>query len=96
MITTSLHGNNRLIRKTIMQMLPSSFATVITVSVTLMIDTLLSGALLGRQAIATVAIGTPVISIFQALTQTVISSSAVRMAVYTGQRDYRKRHECQS
>ena len=66
MITTSLHGNNRLIRKTIMQMLPSSFATVITVSVTLMIDTLLSGALLGRQAIATVAIGTPVISIFQA------------------------------
>lgn len=90
MITTSLHGNNRLIRKTIMQMLPSSFATVITVSVTLMIDTLLSGALLGRQAIATVAIGTPVISIFQALTQTVISSSAVRMAVYTGQRDYRK------
>lgn len=90
MITTSLHGNNRLIRKTILQMLPSSFATVLTVSITLMIDTLLSGAILGRQAIAIVAIGTPVISIFQALTQTVISSSSVRMALHAGQREYRK------
>jgi len=88
MITTSLHGNNRLIRKTILQMLPSSFATVITISIALMMDTLLSGALIGRQAIAIVAIGTPVIAIFQALTQTVISSSAVRMAVHTGKRDY--------
>lgn len=64
MITSSLHGNNRLIRKTILRMFPSCFAATLTVSAALMVDTLLAGVLLGQQAIAAVAIGLPAIGIF--------------------------------
>ena len=46
MITISLHDNNRLIRKTIVRMFPSSVAATLTVGVALMVDTLLAGALL--------------------------------------------------
>ena len=90
MITISLHDNNRLIRKTIVRMFPSSFAANLTVSVALMVDTLLAGALLGQQAIAAVAIGTPAIGIFQALTQTVVSGAAVKMTISAGRSDTQK------
>ena len=65
MIAQSLHGNNRLIRKTIWRMYPSSFAANLTVNIALMVDTLLAGFLLGQQAIAAVAIGLPAIGIFR-------------------------------
>ena len=90
MITKPLHGNNRLIRKTILQMLPSSFAANLTLSIALMVDTLLAGAVLGQQAIASVAIGLPAIGIFQALTQTVINGSGIRLAIYSGRGEREK------
>jgi len=90
MLTGNLHGNNQLIRKTILRMYPASFAATFTVSVALMMDTLLAGAVLGQQAIAAVAIGLPAIGIFQALTQTVINGSAIKMATYAGRGDREK------
>jgi len=90
MITASLHENNRLIRKTIVKMFPSSFAANLTISIALMVDTLLAGALLGQQAIAAVAIGLPAIGIFQALTQTLVSGAAVKLAVCAGRGDQRR------
>lgn len=90
MITSSLHGNNRLIRKTILRMFPSCFASTLTVSAALMVDTLLAGALLGQQAIAAVAIGLPAIGIFQSLTQTVTSGAGVKMAVFAGRGDHQQ------
>lgn len=81
MITAPLHENNRLIRKTIVRMFPSSFAANLTISIALMVDTLLAGALLGQQAIAAVAIGLPAIGIFQALTQTIVSGAAVKLTI---------------
>lgn len=87
MITSSIYGNNRLIRKTILRMYPSSFAANLTVNIALMVDTLLAGAILGQQAIAAVAIGLPAIGIFQALAQTIVSGSGVKMAVYAGKGD---------
>lgn len=96
MMTDSLHGSNRLIRKTILRMFPSSFAATITVSIALMMDTLLAGAMLGQQAIAAVAIGLPVINIFQALTQTVFSGAAVKLAVHAGRGDRRSMNQTYS
>lgn len=90
MLTGSLHGNNRLIRKTILRMYPSSFAAMFTVSVALMMDTLLAGAIIGQQAIAAVAIGLPAIGIFQALTQTIINGAGIKMAIYAGRGDREK------
>jgi len=90
MLTGSLHGNNQLIRKTILRMYPASFAANFTVSIALMMDTLLAGAVIGQQAIAAVAIGLPAIGIFQALTQTVINGSGIKMATYAGRGDREK------
>ena len=90
MLTGSLHGNNQLIRKTILRMYPSSFAAMFTVSIALMMDTLLAGAVLGQQAIAAVAIGLPAIGIFQALTQTIINGAGIKMAIYAGRGDREK------
>lgn len=90
MLTGSLHGNNQLIRKTILRMYPASFAAGFTVSIALMMDTLLAGAVIGQQAIAAVAIGLPAIGIFQALTQTVINGSGIKMATYAGRGDREK------
>lgn len=90
MITQSLHGNNRLIQKTIWRMYPSSFTAAFTVNIALMVDTLLAGSLLGQKAIAAVAIGLPSIGIFQALTQTIVNGAAVKMAVYAGRGDQKK------
>ena len=60
MITISLHDNNRLIRKTIVRMFPSSFAATLTVGVALMVDTLLAGALLSVViSIIVLSIGAP-------------------------------------
>ena len=87
MLTDSLHQNNRLIRKTILRMYPASFAATFTVSVALMVDTLLAGAILGQQAIAAVAIGLPAIGIFQALTQTIINGADVKMSILAGRGD---------
>ena len=84
MITSSICGNNRLIRKTILRMYPSSFAANLTVNIALMVDTLLAGAILGHKAIAAVAIGLPAIGIFQALSQTIVSGTAVKLAVHAG------------
>lgn len=96
MTTTNLHGNNRLIRKTILKMFPSGFAANLTVSIALMVDTLLAGAMLGQQAIAAVAIGLPAIGIFQALTQTVISGAGIKLAVYAGRGDQKKLNQTYS
>lgn len=90
MLTGNLHGNNQLIRKTILRMYPASFAAQFTVSIALMMDTLLAGAVLGQQAIAAVAIGLPAIGIFQALTQTIINGSGIKMAIYAGRGDREK------
>jgi len=87
MLTSFLHGNNQLIRKTILRMYPSSFAAMFTVSIALMMDTLLAGAVIGQQAIAAVAIGLPAIGIFQALTQTIINGAGIKMAIDAGRND---------
>lgn len=87
MLTGNLHESNQLIRKTILRMYPASFAATFTVSIALMMDTLLAGAVIGQQAIAAVAIGLPAIGIFQALTQTVINGAGIKMAIYAGRGD---------
>lgn len=84
MISESLHGSNRLIRKTILRMFPGSFAATLTINIALMVDTLLAGGLIGQQAIAAVAIGAPAIGIFQALTQTIVHGAAVEIAIHAG------------
>lgn len=76
--------NNRLIRRVMLKAYPSSFAATLTVSIALMVDTILAGSMISQAAIASVAIGLPAIGIFQALTQMVISGSAVKLAVYAG------------
>ncbi len=93
MLTGALHGNNRLIRKTILRMYPASFASMFTVSIALMMDTLLAGAVIGQQAIAAVAIGLPAIGIFQALTQTIINGAGIKMAIFAGRSDRDKLRE---
>lgn len=90
MITSSLHQNNRLIRKTIMRVYPSSFAANLTTSIAPMVDTLLAGALLGKEAIAAVAIGLPVLGIFQALAQMVVNGMGVKLAVAAGRGDQKE------
>ena len=96
MTALPLHGNNRLIRKTIIKMFPSSFAATLTTSVALMVTTLLAGAMLGQQAIAAVAIGLPTIGIFQALTQMITSGTAVKLAVYAGRSEHEKSSQAYS
>lgn len=87
-MTTTLSGSNRLLRKSILKMYPSSFAAVLTVQIALMVDTLLAGSLISRDAIAAVAIGAPVIGIFQALTQTFTCGSAVKLNIFSGRGDH--------
>jgi len=85
MITeSSITGNNKLIRKSILRTFPSSFAANLTITFALMVDTLLAGALIGQQAIAAVAIGLPAIGIFQALTQSVLNGANIKLAVLAG------------
>ena len=89
MLSSTTYKNNQLIRKTVMKMYPSGFIATLTGGIALTISSMLAGFLLGKDAIAAVAIGTPVIGIFQALTQMVISGVAVKLAVYAGRSDHR-------
>lgn len=84
---TAIHGNNRLIRTSIARVLPACFAATMTGSITLMMDSLLAGSLLGALSIAAVAIGNPVINILRALVQTVSSGAAVKITVNIGRGD---------
>lgn len=88
MLTKTLHENNRLIRKTILRMYPVNFIFNLTVSIALMVDTLLAGAILGQDAIAAVAVGLPAIGIFQALTLTVVNGTGIKLAVAAGRSKY--------
>ena len=76
--------NNKLIRKSILSMFPGSLAAMVTVSVAMMADTILAGAIFDKYAIAAVAVGMPIINIFQALTQTIINGSSIKMNVSAG------------
>lgn len=76
--------NNRLIRKIILSMFGGSLAAMITSAVAMMADTILAGAVFGKLAIAAVAVGTPIINIFQALVQTVIHGASIKMNVSAG------------
>lgn len=76
--------NNKLIRKSILSMFPGSLAAMVTVSVAMMADTILAGAIFNKFAIAAVAVGMPIINIFQALTQTIINGSSIKMNVSAG------------
>ena len=87
MITASLHSNNRLIRQSLIQAVPVCFAVTMTASIVLMVDSMLAGRLISQLAIASVAIGTPVINIFQALVQTVVAGASVQLAVLAGRGD---------
>lgn len=76
--------NNKLIRKTILSMFGGSLAAMITTAIALMADTVLAGALFGKYAIAAVAVGTPIINVFQALTQTITNGATIKMNVAAG------------
>jgi Na+-driven multidrug efflux pump len=80
----AINTNNKLIRKTILSMFGGSLAAMVTSAIALMADTILAGAAFGKTAIAAVAIGTPIINIFQALTQTIINGASIRMNVSAG------------
>lgn len=80
----AINTNNTLIRKTILSMFGGSLAAMVTSAIALMADTILAGAAFGKTAIAAVAIGTPIINIFQALTQTIINGASIRMNVSAG------------
>ena len=76
--------NNKIIRKTILTMLGGSLAAMITSAIALMADTILAGAVFDKYAIAAVAVGTPIINIFQALTQTIVNGASIKMNVSAG------------
>lgn len=79
-----INQNNKLIRKTILSMFGGSFAAMLTLAFTQMADTLLAGVIFGKYAIAAVAVGMPIINIFQALTQTVVNGATIKMNVAAG------------
>ena len=79
-----LNTNNKLIRKKILSMFGGSLAAMITSAIALMADTILAGAFFGKYAIAAVAIGTPIINIFQSLTQTIINGASIKMNIAAG------------
>ncbi len=68
-------------------MFGGSLAAGITAAVALMTDTLLAGVFFNKLAIAAVAVGTPIINIFQALNQTIINGASVKMNVAAGKGD---------
>lgn len=82
-----MYENNKLIRKTILSMFGGSLAATITAAVALMADTLLAGVLFDKLAVAAVAVGTPIINIFQALNQTIINGASVKMSIAAGKGD---------
>lgn len=82
--------NNKLIRKTILTMFGGSLAAMITSAIALMADTILAGALIGKFAVAAVAVGTPIINVFQALTQMIINGASIKMNIYAGKGEEEK------
>ncbi len=84
MIASSLHGSNRLIKKSVTRVFPACFAATLAASVSLMLDSLLAGSLIGALSIAAVAIGNPVINILKALVQTISCGAAVEITVNIG------------
>lgn len=80
----TMHSNNKLIRKTILSMFGGSLAAMITSAIALMADTILAGVFFNKYAIAAVAVGTPIINIFQALTQTIINGASINMNICAG------------
>ena len=87
MTVSTLYGNNQLIRKTVARMFPACFAAVMAASITLMMDSLLAGSLIGSLAIAAVAVGDPIVSVGRSLTQTISSGALVKMTVNVGRND---------
>lgn len=96
MTAAKTYENNKLVRSTILRMYPSSFAANLTTSIALMVDTIMAGALIGKEAIAAVAIGLPAIGIFQALTQAITNGATVKMAVHAGRGDQKAMDESYS
>lgn len=90
MIASNLHGSNRLIQKSITRVFPACFAATLAASVSLMMDSLLAGSLIGALSIAAVAIGNPVINILKALVQTISCGAAVQITVNTGRGDQKE------
>ena len=82
--------NNKLIRKTILSMFGGSLAAMITGAIALMADTILAGALFDKFAVAAVAVGAPIINIFQALTQMIINGASIKMNIYAGKGENEK------
>ena len=87
------YQNNKLIRKTILSMFGGSLAATITAAIALMADTILAGVLFNKVAVAAVAVGTPIINIFQALTQTIINGASVKMSIAAGKGDTEEVHK---
>ena len=79
-----IHSNNKLIRKKILSMFSGSLAAMVTAGIALMTDTVLAGVFFDKYAIAAVAVGTPIINIFQALTQTIINGASINMNICAG------------
>ena len=87
MKNASVPVNNRLIRKSIVRMFPACFAATLAGSMSLMVDSLLAGSLIGQLAIAAVAIGNPVTGVFRALIQAISNGAAVRLTICVGRGD---------
>lgn len=60
--------NNRIIRRNIRTMFLPSFGYAIVIGLIFMVDMLLAGYIIGKEAIAIVAIGLPCYNLFLALT----------------------------
>lgn len=90
MIASNVHGNNKLIQKSITRVFPACFAATLAASVSLMMDSLLAGSLIGALSIAAVAIGNPVLNILKALVQTISCGAAVQITVNTGRGDQKE------
>lgn len=80
----AINSNNKLIRKIILSMFGGSLAAMITSAIALMADTILAGVFFDKLAIAAVAVGTPIINIFQALTQSIINGASISMNISAG------------
>lgn len=80
--------NNRIIRRNIRTMFLPSFGYAIVIGLIFMVDMLLAGYIIGKEAIAIVAIGLPCYNLFLALTNAACHGTTLRLTWLLGKGNY--------
>ena len=81
-------GTSRLIRGTLIKMVPAASLNTLLVCVMFMIDMMLAGSMLGMEAISAVAIASPGTSLFIALSTAVMHGTGLRVIWAKGRADH--------